>query len=340
MSRSGRRGFLLSASAMLGAPIVARAQIRKPNQARTIGYLSAESFDAKFPTSEFPSTKALKGLGWIEGRNIVIERRFAAHDPRRLAEFAQDLVRKRVELIVAYTGSAAVAAARATRTIPIVFINIPFPVEQGLVDSFARPGRNITGTSIFLDGVGIKRFEFLHAITPVARRVYIILASEFLETVDGRHFDRMASIRTEAERLGFELHGQSIRESKDVEAALSGALAWGAQAIFPAPGVIPIPSRHRIVQFALQQRLPSMFSDAGWVEAGGLLSYGISWEEHVSLINRSMQYVDRILKGANPADLPVDQPRHYELVINLKTAAALGLKVPQSLLLRADRVIE
>lgn len=325
---------------MITAPIVVRAQIREPNQVRTIGYLSVESFDPKIPTSELPSTKALAKLGWIEGQNIVIERRFAAHDPKRLAGLAQELISKRVELIIAYAGSAAVAAARATRTIPIVFINIPFPVEQGLVDSIARPGRNVTGTSIFLDGVGVKRFEFLRAIAPLARRVHVILASEFLETVDGGHFDRLASLRAEAERLGFDLQGQSIRESEDIEAALSGALAWGAQAIFPAPGRIPIPTQERIVQFALQHRLPSMFSDAGWVEAGGLLSYGIPWAESIFLINRSMEYVDRILKGGNPADLPVHQPKYYELVINLKTAAALGLKIPQSLLVRADRIIE
>ncbi len=228
--------------------------------------------------------------------------------------------------------------ARATRTIPIVFFNVPFPVEQGLIESFARPGRNVTGTTIYVAGMGAKRFEFLREVAPAAKRVYIINAWEHTETLAGGQTS--AVLGETARKMGFEANGYVVRDGKDLEAALAEALLWGAQALNIGSNTLVYAARHRIAEFALRHRLPSTFPSPANVEAGGLLSYGPSGEETWALITRCMEYTNRILRGAHPSDLPVEQPRNYQLVINMKTAKALGLTVPQSLLLRADRIIE
>jgi putative ABC transport system substrate-binding protein len=283
----------------------------------------------------------LRKLGWIEGKNIVIERRFAEFKSERLADLAQELISKRVELIITAEDAPALAAARATRTIPIVFVNMAFPVERGLVDSLARPGRNATGSTWLHSPSEVitKRVELLREIAPAAKRLFALTPAVHFDRVDGGKHDSSPAIVAEAKRLGFELRQHVIHKIEDIEVGLVEALAWNAQALLGA-GALVEAARERVAEFTLRHRLPSAFLRPLNVEAGGLLSYGTTLTEYLALIERGMEHVDRILRGANPAELPVAQPRVYELVINLKTAKSLGLKVPQSMLLRAGRLIE
>jgi putative ABC transport system substrate-binding protein len=340
MSHIRRRQFLIGSGALLAAPL-ARAQPRAPDRIRTIGFLTLAAADPKFPPSEYPSHKALRKLGWIEGQNIVIERRFADLKRERLAGLAQELVRKRVEVIFAIGSPPAIDAGRATQTIPIVFLNAFLPVETGLVDSLARPGRNLTGTSLFADtGVSTKRLEFLREILPAAKRLSNLGQPDVSETLAGGRFDMRAVFQAAADRLGFESRVHVIRKVEDLNTAFAEMIDWRAEAMNGQGGDYLFPARERIAEFALRNRLPSVFALQALVEAGGLLSYSPAAVEYTIMVERCAEYIDRILRGARPADLPVVLPTKFELLINLKTAKALGLKVPPSLLLRADRVIE
>lgn len=336
MGQGQRRKFLIAAGGVLAAGY-ARAQGRATGQVRRIGVLALGSPDPKQSPSEYPTTVALRKLGWVEGQNLAFERRFAEGKPERLAGLAQELVAKRVELIIAL-GAAAVAAARATQTIPIVFLNVTFPIEQGLVASYARPGGNRTGTATQIPELVAKRVEILREIAPGIKRVYIAAQVEYLETVAGG----MAEIGTVAAiaGLGLEVRRHFVRERKDVDAFLAGALAWRADAISFGAGAITGPAIQKIADFALQHRLPSATTAATFAEAGILLAYGVSGVEFDAMFYRGMEYVDRILRGARPADLPVVQPSTFELVINMRTAKALGLTVPRAVQLRADRLVE
>jgi putative ABC transport system substrate-binding protein len=340
MGKFRRRQFLIASGAMLASRL-ARAQPRAPDGNRTIGVLFLNALDPKSPPTEDIGTKTLRKLGWIEGQNIVIERRFADFRRERLAGLAQELVRKRVEVIFAIGPQPAIEAGRATQTIPIVFFNGVWPVETGLVDSLARPGRNLTGTSLFADtGVSTKRLEFLREIVPAAKRLSQLSQPDIEETLAGGRFDMRAVFQAAAERLGFERRVHVIRKVEDFDAAFAEIIAWGAHAINGAGGDYIFAARERIAEFALRHRLPSVFSFQAPVEAGGLLSYSPATAEWTAMVVRSAEYIDRILRGARPAELPVVLPNKYELLINLKTAKALGLKIPPPLLLRADRVIE
>jgi putative ABC transport system substrate-binding protein len=331
---------LFAAGGLLAARL-GRAQPAKLEGIRTVGYLSFGVRDPKVAPSEYFTTKALAKRGWIEGKNLVVERLFAEHKAERVAGLAEELVRKRVELIITVEDAPAIAAARATRTIPIVFINMAFPVERGLVDSLARPGRNVTG-STWLHSPGeviAKRVELLREIAPAAKRLFSLTPAVHFDRVDGGKHDSSPAIVAEAKRLGFELRTHIVHKIEDVEVGLAEALAWNAQALLGA-GALVEAARERVAEFTLRHRLPSAFLRPLNVEAGGLLSYGTTLTEYLALIERGMEHVDRILRGANPAELPVAQPRVYELVINLKTAKALALTIPQSMLVRAGRLIE
>jgi len=339
MGLSGRRGFLATSGALLAAKL-ARADSSRPGPIRTIGYLHPGSVDPKRPPSTWMSARALKKLGWVNGESILIEYRFAERRAERLAILAEELVRKRVEIIMTYGSAAAVAAARATRTIPIVFMGVSFPVELELVQSLARPGHNVTGSSTFERGVIDKRFEFLQEIAPTAKRVALCGPLSDNETVSGGlakgASDTVARLRT----MGFEPALYVVRRREDVDHALDAALKWGAQALNPLPSVVIMGARQRIVDFARKHHLPCISAALQFAESGGLLSYGVERSESDALVVRAMEHVDRILRGADPAELPVEKPRKYELVVNLKTANELGLTIPPSILLRADRVIE
>jgi putative ABC transport system substrate-binding protein len=321
-------------------PFVARAQSKPSAQSKVLGVLTlVASQDAKRLWLDGFHAK-LKALGWIEGQNLVIESAFADYKADRLAELAEELVRKRVDAIWTYQPEAAIAAARATKTIPIVFIGVAWPVEQGLIDSFARPGRNATGVSSYTGiEVSTKRLEFLKEIVPTATRLSWIQDSGLQATVDGKRFEITPLLDSAAGRLGYEVRHHDISRTGGLDRAFAETLDWRAEAIAVAGSLAIFAARERIAAFALLNRLPSAFAGATLVEAGGLLSYSAAGGFNV-LIPRSVEYVDRIFRGARAADLAVDRPERYELVINLKTAKALGLQIPQSVLLRADRVIE
>ena len=321
-----------------GAQLQVFAQAPTANSARKIGTLELGADEAT-PGPQRSLSVALRKLGWIEGENLTIERRYAEFKHERLAGLAEDLVRRRVDLILSGGPVATIAAARATRTIPIVFAGAVSPVESGLIDSFARPGRNLTGY-VFSSGieVSIKRLQFLREIAPEARRLSWIVADS-TETVAGGRFDETPFMESAAKSLNFETRFYITRRVEDIDTALGEITRWGAQAV-SAGGQYVYPARQRIAEFALRHRLPSTFPFRPNVEAGGLLSYGPLEAEVMRMNFRYTEYIDRILRGASPADLPVEQPNKYELLINLKTAKALGITIPPSLLARADAVIQ
>jgi ABC-type uncharacterized transport system substrate-binding protein len=339
MSRIQRRHILLASGAMLAAWL-ARAQAPKAGHPRRIGVLGL-SFEPKIPAAQRAGVIALRKLGWIEGENLIVERAYAELRIERLTALAEGLLRKRVEVVWTDGSQSALAAARATQTVPIAFSNAVWPLETGLIDSFARPGRNLTGTSIFAEtGTSTKRLEFLREIVPTAKRLSRLSQPDLTETLAGGTFDMGAVWDAAAERLGFVGRAHAIRKEGDIDAAFAEIAAWPAQAINASGGDYTFGVRQRIAEFALSNRMPSVFSSRSFVEAGGLLSYAPLPAEGMTLLVRSFEYVDRILRGARPSELPVERPSRFELVINMKTAKALGLKIPQTLLARADRVIE
>lgn len=281
----------------------------------------------------------LEDLGWREGRNLRIERGFGTGREDQLPALAAELVRKRVEVILAIGPEAAVAAARATTTIPIVFWGVAMPVEQGLIDSFARPGRNVTGMAWSAGTeVAAKKLEVLKELVPGAKRVAWIESPSAMHTVSGRQLEEpRVDIRQAGRRLSLDLREIVVRQPEDFDAAFARIREMKAHAVATRATHLTWRERKRIAEFALRYRLPSAHGEHDSVEAGGLLSYSINWRLSVP---PTLAYVDRILRGARAADLPVEQPSKYDLVINMKTATALGITVPRAMLPRADRVIE
>jgi putative tryptophan/tyrosine transport system substrate-binding protein len=322
------------------APPGVRSQSRPSAQSRTLGVLtSLPPQDAERLLLGALRAES-KALGWIDGHNLVIEAAFADFKTERLLALAGELVRKRVDVIWASGADAAVAAARATKSIPVVFVGVPWPVETGLIDSFARPGRNLTGVSTYTGSeVSTKRLEFLKEIAPNATRLSWILDAGMAATLEGGSFDIRPMLDVAVKRLGYEVRYHSVAKSADLDPAFGDVLDWRAQALAVAGSPVTFAARERIAAFALQNRLPSAAASSWFVDAGGLLSYNAAGGAEAS-IPRSVEYVDRIFRGANPADLPVQRPDRYELVLNLKTAKALGLQIPQTVRLRVDRVIE
>jgi putative ABC transport system substrate-binding protein len=336
MQRTRRRQFLLAAGAFAAAPL-ARGQKRADTS--TLGLLSF----GRLPTPEElgPFTTKLKSLGWVVGANLRIEYAYASGQLERLPELAAELVRKNVDVIWVVSPPAAVAAARATRSIPIVFVRVVWPVEIGLAQSLARPGGNVTGVaSIANPTILAKPTEYLREIAPLASRMAMILPqSTIYKTVSGGEFSpqRDPALLKRIEDVGFRATRTYVGTAKELEEALQGALDARAEVLFVTASPLLYAQRQHIVDFALRHRLPSAFIESPFVSAGGLLSYGSSvW----GTIFQSLDYVDRILRGAKPAELPIQLPTQMELVINRRTANLLGLAIPQPLLLRADRVIE
>lgn len=321
-------------------PRAVRAQAEASTHGKTLGVLATGS-SQDVERAFLPVFRAeLKVLGWVEGQNLVVESAIADYRYERLPALAEDLVRKRVDVVWATSAEAAVAAARATKSIPIVFTGVPWPVETGLIDSFAQPGRNVSGVSSYTGvEVSSKRLEFLKEIAPTATRLSWILDPSLGARLDGGRFDVRPLLDRAAKALGYEVRYHDIEKSEEVDRAFAEILAWRAQAIAVAGSAAIFAARSRIATFALRNSLPSACASTAVVEAGGLLSYNSAGALSESLA-RGANYVNRILRGARPADLPVYRPDKYELLINLKTARALGLQVPQSLLLRAGRLIE
>jgi putative tryptophan/tyrosine transport system substrate-binding protein len=328
-SHIGRRKFLATLGGAAAAwPLTARAQ--QPAKLPTIGFLVAGT-----PSSHGQWVAAfvrrLHELGWIEGRTVTIEYRWAEGRTERFDEIAAEFVRRKVDVIVTSATAAIVAAKQATSVIPIVFAAAGDPVGTGLVASLSRPGGNVTGLSIQQTDVAAKRLELLREFVPGLRRLAI------LANVDGPAvLLDMREVQTTARPLGLEVVTSEIRRGEDIAPAFE-TLKGRADALYVCIDPLVHTHRIRINTFALAARLPTMHGSRETVEAAGLMSYG---PNHPDLWRRAGDYVDKILRGANPADIPVEQPRKFDLVINLTTAKALGLEIPPTLLATADEVIE
>jgi putative ABC transport system substrate-binding protein len=276
--------------------------------------------------------QGLRELGYVEGRNIAIESRWTEGKDDRLPALAADLVRSKVDVIVAETGAATRAAQQATRTIPIVMSLVNDPVGSGLVASLARPGGNVTGLTIMSPDLVGKQLELLKEVVPKVSRVALL-----------RHPDNPASAaqlreaEAAAQALGVRLQTLEARSPQEIDGAFAAMTRERAGALLVIPDTLFWNQRRQIVDLAVKRRLPSIRIGEAYAEAGGLMSYGPSYRD---LERRAATFVDKILKGANPADLPVAQPRTFELLINLKTAKAIGLTIPQPLLQRADQIID
>jgi putative ABC transport system substrate-binding protein len=330
MNRRNAGLALLALLAAGAAPVTVRAQ--QAGKVYRIGYLST-------PTRESVERgldaflRKLRELGWVEGQNLVIEYRWAEGNVERLPDLAAELVRRKVDVIVAPAGSAALAAKNATSSIPIVMIFPSDPVEMGLVASLRRPGGNITGTT-FTPGPEIfgRQLQILKETIPRASRVAILS-----NPADPSFALQVREVEAAARTLHIRLQHVEARGPEQFDSAFAAMARERADALLVNGTSTFLAHRVRLAELAVKNRLPTMSSFRESVEAGGLMAYAVNM---AAFVERAAVYVDKILKGAKPADLPVEQPTKFELVINLKTAKALGLTIPQSLLARADEVIQ
>ena len=324
-----RREFItLLGGVAVARPLAARAQ--QPGILPTIGYLGSAT-----PATQGQWVAAfvqrLRELGWIEGRTIAIEYRWAEGRAERAAEIAAELVRRKVDVIVTSGTAVVVAAMQATSVIPIVFAAAGDPVGTGLIASLARPGGNVTGLSNQSRDLAGKRLELLREVVPGLGRLAILANVDTPAVVLN-----MREVQTTARTLGVEVITLEIRRGEDIVPAFE-ALNGRAEALYVVIDLLVNTHRIRINTLALAARLPTMHTMREGVEAGGLMSYGAN---SPALLLRAADYVDKILRGTKAADIPVEQPTKFDLIINLTTAKALGLEVPPTLLARADEVIE
>ena len=325
-----RREFItLLGGASVAWPLAARAQ--QPNKIPRIGFLSPFSpSDTVLWDQAFQ--QGLRDLGWIDGKSIVIERRYAEGKNDRLPELVTDLVRLQVDVIVTSVSTDSLAAKNATKEIPIVMAAAGDPVAIGIVESLSRPGGNITGLSQMTPDLAGKRLELLREIAPNVASVAVLFNPDDPISTLGLH-----EIQPSAQKLAVQVHALEVRNPVDLDKALHAAAMArvGALAIMPNP--VFVTNLKQIADFALQNKMASTFHLREFADDGGLVSYGV---DRSDLFRRAATFVDKILKGAKPADLPIEQPTKFDLVINLKTAKALGLTVPSALLATADEVIE
>jgi putative ABC transport system substrate-binding protein len=318
--------------ALLAVPLAANAQ--PAGKVYRLGYLSTGSPTATYVRPLEAFREGLRELGWVEGRNLVIEYRFAEGRTDRLPGLAEELVGLKVDVIAAGPTPATMAARNATRTIPIVGMGLTEPVAIGLVASLARPGGNVTGVTYSADtAIFGKQLELLKEVVPKVRRV----AALTNPTGTPAHSLMLSNVQVAARSLGLELQVHEAREPGAFDGAFAAMVKERAAALWVFGDPMFFLHRARLADLSLKNRLPSMSTQWQWVEAGGLMSYGPSLPD---LWRRGATYVDKLLRGAKPADLPIEQPTKFELVINLKTAKALGLTIPPSLLQRADEVIQ
>jgi putative tryptophan/tyrosine transport system substrate-binding protein len=315
--------FIAVAALLLACflPVEAQPAAKVPR----IGLLAFGTFQAD---REQPFLQGLRDLGWIEGKNISIERRYANESYSRIDDMAADLVRLRVDVIVVRDSVANKPVAQATKTIPIVAAVSGNPVEADLIDSLARPGRNITGLSNISPQLAGKRLELLKEVVPGISNVAV------LGPPDNPDWKELAFA---AHQLEIRLRKLQIQKADQFEAAFESAVKGRVEALIVLPSSTTNYHQQKIVELAAKSRLPSIYGISAYVNTGGLMSYGPSLS---ALQRRAAYFVDRILKGAKPADLPVEQPREFELVINLNTAKQIGLTIPPNVLARADKVIK
>jgi ABC-type uncharacterized transport system substrate-binding protein len=321
-----RRAFVTGLGAVLAAPVAAGAQ--PAGKAYQVALLSNAVDPAAWRVLYKPFIDAMRDLNYVEGRNLVFKPAFADGHADRLSALATDLVKAKVDVIVASAPTEVAAAKQATLAIPIVMWLVPDPVGSGLVGSLAHPGGNVTGLTSLVPGLTQKYVELLRDALPLAQRFAIVGSSPTAT---------LRQVEAAARSLGLTLSAAKVSGPEDFGAVLAQLKKAGVAGIIVALDGVTFLHRALFVQQALKHRLPGIYWAPEYVEAGGLMTYSANTDE---LRRRAATYVDKILKGAKPADLPVEQPTKFELVINLKTAKALGLTIPPSLLLRADQVIE
>lgn len=324
-----RRETLIALLALGGVPAAARAQL--PEKFFRIGFLgnSTAALEANLVG---PFREGLRELGYVEGRNALIEYRWAEGKYARFPALIAELVASKVDVIVTAGTPASIAVTKAAPSTPLVMVAVGDPVGTGLVATLARPGGNVTGVSSIAPQLEGKRLELLREVIPGVSHVAVLWNPD-----NPFHAGSLREMRAAAQALGIRINLQGIRTAADLPAAFAAMLRERPEALLVLADRVFLHSRERIMEFAAQHRLPGVHAYRELVEAGGLMSFGPSYED---MHRRAAYFVDKILRGAKPADLPVEQPSTFVLVINLRAARALGITMPQSLLLRADRVIE
>ncbi len=325
-----RLATIAAACVLFSAPLAAEAQ--QPGKVYRVGILTNKASDPAEARLWQAFRSSLRERGWIEGQNILIEFRAAEGNTARLPELAADLVRLKVDVIVARSSIWVQAAKEATSSIPIVFLSHADPVRTGHVASLARPGGNITGLAVLMTDLAPKMLELLISAVPVAKRIAVLWNPD-----TPSHTPALKAMEEAGRTLRVQLQPVGARTAAELEGAFAAMARARAQAVLVLGAAIFLAERQRVAELAIKHRLPMMSNLKDVAQAGGLVSYGPNWDDHY---RRGAIYVDKILKGAKPADLPVEQATKFELVINLKTAKAIGLTIPQSVLVRADQIIE
>lgn len=321
-SKSRRRLLLIVAAVLVVAPIAARAQ--RATKPYRIGLLTVEYTE--------PIQQGLRELGYVESRDVIYEVRTTKGRSDQLDEFARDLVRLKVDVIVAPNPNAVFSARRATSTIPIVMMHTPDPVKLGLVASLARPGGNITGVTTLSADLSIKQLELLNEAIPGIRRVALLVNPD-----NPWHPVATEGLLAWSRSHGLRIQVLKVRGSDEFDSAFHAMQTERAQAVLVLADPVTFAHRRRLAALAMEHQLPMIGSLREYATAGSMMSY---WADGADVIRGAVRYVDKILKGARPDSLPIEQPTKFEFLINLKTAKALGLTIPPALLLRADRVIE
>ena len=322
-----RRAFLGKLTGgLLAAPIAAVAQ--ETDKVHRLGWLGP---DPTFQRREW-LVQDLRDLGYVDGRNVEIAYRFAKGHIDRLTAIAAELVALRVDVIVAVSQPAVQAAQQATRTIPIVMFGVGDPVSTGLVANLARPGGNVTGLSQLSPELSAKRLALLKEVVPKVSRIAVLS-----NPTNPSNAYQVRDTKAAAKALGVSVQLLEVRRSLDLDGAFQAAVQERAGALMTLDDLLIFTERDRIMALAAKSRLPGMYGWPQFPEAGALMSYGVDFR---SMYRQAAVFVDKILRGAHPGDLPIEQPTKFELIINLKTAKALGLNIPQSVLLRADQVID
>ena len=330
MSSMKRRKFITLLGGAAAWPLTARAQ--QPNRMRRIGvFMNLASDDAEGQARNAAFLQGLQEAGWAVGRNVRIEYRWGAGDPELFRRYAAELVALAPDVILA-SGASMYALQQVTREVPIVFVQVPDPVGAGIVLSMARPGRNATGFTPFEYGVSAKWLELLKEIAPRVTRAAVV-RDPAIPTGTGQ----LGAIQSVAPSFGVELSPVDVRDVREIEGTVAAFARGSNGGLIVTASALAVVHREVIITLATRYKLPAVFFLRSFVTDGGLISYG---PDSMDQFRRAAGYVDRILKGEKPADLPVQAPTKYELVINLKTARALGLDVPPTLLARADEVIE
>jgi putative tryptophan/tyrosine transport system substrate-binding protein len=324
-----RRQFIkLLAGAAAAWPMAARTQ--QAGKVYRIGFLGDSP--GVFPDAIEAFRQGLRDLGYVEGRTVAIEYRWTEGKPERMRELAEELVRLKVDVIMAPSSIHTAGAKRATSTIPIIFMSHADPLGTGHVASLARPGGNITGLSIMMTETNVKGLELFKEAVPGLARVAVIF-----DPGTPSHGPGLNAVETAGPALGLQIQPVAVRSATEFDSVFSAIVRERADAVLVLSTPIFIAEAKRLAELVLTHKLPSLFGPRHHVEAGGLMSYS---PDRADIYRRGAIYVDKILRGVDPADLPVQQPTKFELVINLKTAKALGLKIPEAFLLRADEVID